>query len=95
MALIFTMGLLQGFTCKEVHAEQIYGRLITVGGKTVTDEMTLDDVIELFGEPKVMTPSMFGGNACTFYGDGYSDYLYIETYEDNTIASYGSISEGF
>lgn len=78
-----------------VAAEANSKRLITVGGKTVTDDMTLDNVIKLFGEPKLITGSMFGGNACTFYGKDYSNYLYIETFSDGTIASYGSVSPDF
>lgn len=69
--------------------------LIIVGGKTVTKDMGISDVKSLFGEPKLETVSPFGGSACTFYGDNYSDYLYIETNEDDGIAVFGSISEGY
>lgn len=69
--------------------------LIIVGGKTVTKDMGLSDVKELFGEPKLETVSPFGGKACTFYGDNYSDYLYIETNAQDGIAAFGSISEGY
>ena len=69
--------------------------LIIVGGKTVTKDMGLSDVKKLFGEPKLETVSPFGGKACTFYGDNYSDYLYIETNAQDGIAAFGSISEGY
>lgn len=69
--------------------------LIIVGGKTVTKDMGLSDVKKLFGEPKLETESPFGGKACTFYGDNYSDYLYIETNAKDGIAAFGSISEGY
>lgn len=69
--------------------------LIIVGGKTVTKDMGLSDVKELFGEPKLETVSPFGGKACTFYGDNYSDYLYIETNAKDGITAFGSISEGY
>lgn len=69
--------------------------LIIVGGKTVTKDMCLSDVKKLFGEPKLETVSPFGGKACTFYGDNYSDYLYIETNAKDGIAAFGSISEGY
>lgn len=69
--------------------------LIIVGGKTVTKDMGLSDVKELFGEPKLETESPFGGKACTFYGDNYSDYLYIETNAKDGITAFGSISEGY
>ena len=76
-------------------AQSIEGRLITVGGKTVTRSMKISDVQELFGEPKLVTASYWGGYAYTFYGENYSDYLYLETYSDGTIACYGSVSPGF
>ena len=55
------------------------GKLITVGGKTVTKNMKIDDVKKMFGEPKLTTPSYWDGYAYTFYGKDYSDYLYLET----------------
>lgn len=76
-------------------AQTIEGRLITVGGKTVTNSMKIADVKELFGEPKLVTTSYWGGYAYTFYGEDYSDYLYLETYSDGTIACYGSVSPRF
>lgn len=52
----------------------------------------VEDIIEVLGEPKLITPSAFGGNAYTFYtDDNYSNYLYIETMEDGRIVSYGSV----
>ena len=71
------------------------GRLITVGGKTVTKSMKIDDVKEMFGEPKLVTPSYWDGYAYTFYGKDYSDYLYLETDSDGNIVCYGSVSPGF
>ena len=69
--------------------------LIVVGGKTVEQNDTINDVTALFGQPKLVTDSPFGGSAYTFYGDNYSDYLYLETNADGSIAAYGSISQGF
>ncbi len=70
--------------------------LISVGtGRyaiTVTKQTTVDQIKGVLGEPKVETPSAFGGRAYTFYTDNnYSNYLYIETTSDGTIASYGSV----
>lgn len=98
---ILAMGLLIGLpkgaaeAAEPIERENIEGRLITVGGKTVTETMNIQDVQEMFGEPKLVTPSYWGGRAYTFYGPDYSDYLYLETYSDGSIACYGSISEGF
>ena len=61
------------------------GKLITVGGKTVTKNMKIDDVKKMFGEPKLTTPSYWDGYAYTFYGKDYSDYLYLETDSDGKI----------
>lgn len=69
--------------------------LITVGGKTVEKGDGIQEVTALFGEPKLVTDSPFGGSAYTFYGDNYSDYLYLETNADGSIAAYGSVSQGF
>ena len=69
--------------------------MITVGGKTVTKNMKIDDVKKMFGEPKLTTPSYWDGYAYTFYGKDYSDYLYLETDSDGKIVCYGSVSPGF
>lgn len=78
-------------------AEEVFpdNALIIVGGKVVTKDMTDADVVELFGEPVLKTASVFGGYAYTFYGDNYSDYLYIETLSNGEIAVYASVGEGF
>lgn len=70
-------------------------RLITISGKTVTKDMKIEDVKALFGEPKLETSSYWGGGAYTFYGDNYSDYLYIETGSDGKIVGYASVAKGF
>ena len=63
---------------------------------TVTTSTTVDDIIEVLGEPKLATVSAFGGEAYTFYTDDeYSNYLYIETLNDGEIISYGSIDKTY
>ena len=62
----------------------------------VTTTTTIDDIKKVLGEPKLTTPSAFGGEAYAFYtDDNYSNYLYIETLEDGQIFSYGSIDKTF
>ena len=62
----------------------------------VTKTTTVEDIIKILGEPKLTTPSAFGGEAYTFYTDeNYDNYLYIETLEDGQIISYGSIDETY
>ncbi len=52
----------------------------------VTTTTTIDDIKKVLGEPKLTTPSAFGGEAYAFYtDDDYSNYLYIETVEDGKI----------
>ena len=70
--------------------------LISVGSGeyaiTVTTNSTVEDIINVLGEPKICTKSAFGGHAYTFYTDSdYNNYLYIETTEDNKIISFGSV----
>ena len=39
--------------------------LLTLGGKTLTGNMTLADIAAVFGAPKLQTPSAFGGTVAT------------------------------
>ena len=62
----------------------------------VTKTTTIDDIVKILGEPKLVTTSAFGGQAYTFYtDDNYSNFLYIETTSDEKIISYGSIEETY
>lgn len=69
--------------------------LITVNGKTVEKTDGIAQVTALFGQPKLVTDSPFGGSAYTFYGSGYQDYLYLETNSNGSIAAYGSVGDDF
>ena len=63
---------------------------------TVTKTSTVDDIIKVLGEPKLTTPSAFGGEAYSFYtDDNYSNYLYIETTAEGKIISYGSFEPNY
>lgn len=96
MTVVLVLTNICGIMGQGVNAAAVVeGRLITVGGKTVTDTMKIADVKALFGEPKLVTSSCWGGSAYTFYGTNYSDYLYLETDAKGNIVCYGSISEGF
>ena len=45
---------------------------------TVTNNTTIEQIKEVFGEPKIVTESAFGAHAYTFYTQSdYSDYLYV------------------
>lgn len=69
--------------------------LLKLGEITITQDMSLTEVTQLLGEPKLVTPSIFGGSAYAFYTGNYENYVYLETNEQNEIVSYGSISPGF
>ncbi len=74
--------------------------LITLGSGsykiTVKQSTTVNDIIKVLGQPKLQTPSAFGGYAYSFYTDSnYSNYLYIETTEEGKIISYGSIEPNY
>ena len=53
------------------------GKLITVGGKTVTKNMKIDDVKKMFGEPKLTTPSYWDGYAYTILTEKIIVIIYI------------------
>ena len=62
----------------------------------VTTDTTIEDITKVLGTPKVKTISPFGGYAYTFYtDDNYSNYLYIETTDEDKIISYGSVSKNY
>ena len=86
LASFLTPSIVQAATSKT---------LITVNGKIVTTEDTIATINQKFGEPKLVTPSAFGGHSYTYYGENYKDYLYIETNIDEKVVSYGSIDENF
>ena len=57
---------------------------------------TIDDIKKVLGDPKLTTPSAFGGEAYAFYtDDNYSNYLYIETTKDGKIFSFGSVDPSY
>ncbi len=91
VASIFTVST----TTVSAHTDIPDDVLIIVGDKVVKENMTDKDVIKLFGEPKLKTPSPFGGFTYTFYNGNFEDHLYIETTETGEIATYASVSKNF
>ncbi len=70
--------------------------LIVSDGITVTKSSTVADVTRQFGEePRLVTPSAFGGYSYTYIKGDYESMLYIETDSDGVIVSFGAISEDF
>ena len=100
IASLMVIVLLFGLSCNIVVNAESSDLLISVGTGNyhieVTTTTTIDDIKKVLGEPKLTTPSAFGGEAYAFYtDDNYSNYLYIETLEDGQIFSYGSIDKTF
>lgn len=62
--------------------------LLSVNGKTITKNTTIDDLHAMYGAEKLKTDSIFGGYAYSFYGEDYSDYLYIATNSSGKVAEY-------
>lgn len=69
--------------------------LLTVNGKTITKNTTVDDLHAMYGTEKLKTDSIFGGYAYSFYGDDYSDYLYIATSSSGKVAEYCVFGNNF
>ena len=100
IASLMVIVLLFGLSFNIVVNAESSDLLISVGTGNyhieVTTTTTIDDIKKVLGEPKLTTPSAFGGEAYAFYtDDDYSNYLYIETLEDGQIFSYGSIDKKF
>jgi len=70
--------------------------MLIASGVTIKDTTTLKEVISQYGqEPKIVTTSVFGGTANTFYKTGYEDLLYVETDENGVVMSAGSCAKEF
>ena len=100
IGLFILFILIATISAKNTYAATNNDMLISLGTGgyqiTVYKTTTIDDIINVLGEPKLVTDSAFGGSAYTFYtDDNYSNYLYIETLSDGQIISYGSVDETF
>lgn len=62
----------------------------------VTRDTIIEEIMAKYGSAKIVTDSAFGGKAYTFYTDNnYSNFLYVETTNNDKIISYGSIGTNF
>ena len=100
ISLFILFILIATISAKDTYAATNNDMLISLGTGgyqiTVYKTTTIDDIIKVLGEPKLVTESAFGGSAYTFYtDDNYNNYLYIETLSDGQIISYGSVDETF
>ncbi len=69
--------------------------LIIVNGKTIKENMKVDEVNELLGNPTYESKSAYGGKIYSYTDSDYSYYAYIETNTDGKIMSYGAIGGNF
>ena len=70
--------------------------LIISAGVTITKNSTVEEISKDYGsEPKLITPSAFGGEMCTWYTGEYQNILYVETNENGVIMAAGAMSDDF
>lgn len=96
-ALILIVGILinnETFaaTAEDLTSNDLIYLEIKGQGRIISKTTTISEIESWYsGENELITESLFGGNAYSFWvGDKYDDYLYIETIEDGRIFSYGS-----
>lgn len=71
------------------------GEILTMGGHTIKKDTKIDEIENLYGEPKIISDNAFGGNSYTFFDDNYTWYLHVEMNEAGDIRGIGCISDDF
>jgi len=69
--------------------------LLELNGNTIKIFTTIEQINKMFGEPKLITDSYFGGKQYSYTDSDYTYYLSISTDEDGMITEYGAISNNF
>ncbi len=93
--LAFAVTVVMVFSCLPLSAWADNDVLLSVNGKTIYSDTTIYDIYDMYGIEKLQTDSIFGGYAYTFYGNDYSDFLFIETNASGKIASYCTFGGSF
>ena len=92
----FILLFLLFFAVKTVHAKtEILHQGTGNYEITLYNDSKISDIENILGSPKLTTASAFGGSAYSFYTDDYNNFLYVETLNDGTIASYITFQEGY
>lgn len=79
-----------------IYAQNLSGnQIFKINSKTITQATNIDQLKNMFGEPKIVKDSPFGGKAYTFYDNEYNWVLQIETNEFGVIKGYGGASRDF
>lgn len=90
---LLSLGLLfMGSTIKV----QAAGRtVIKVDGMNIKQTTSLKRIEKKFGKAKIVTESMYGGKAYSFYKGDYKSYLYLESNTDGKWIGAGSVGTKF
>ena len=79
-----------------IYAQNLSGnQIFKINSKTITSATNVDQLKNMFGDPKITKDSPFGGKAYTFYDNEYNWVLQIETNEQGAIKAYGGASRDF
>ncbi|MCI5806980.1 MAG: Ig-like domain-containing protein, partial [Clostridium sp.] len=75
---------------------QAAGRtVIKVNGMNIKQTTSLKSIEKKFGKARIVTESMYGGKAYSFYKGDYKNYLYLESNEDGKWVGAGSVGTKF
>ncbi len=92
VSLIFFLGIVTD----NVYATSLSeNELLQINGNTISKNTTIDQVNNMFGQPRLITNSAFGGKAYSYYDDDYTWMLHIETNANGQIKGYGCINGNF
>lgn len=70
-------------------------QLLIINNKTISKDTSIEEINNMFGEPKAISESAFGGKAYSYCDDEYTWYLSIETDANGNIKGYGTINGDF
>lgn len=93
--LAFILSLVLVLISMPMVSAQTGEALITIGGKSLYDGQSLEEIAAAFGPPRLVTASAFGGKSYTHYGEEFTDYLYFETDKAGRIMVYSTVTPGF
>ena len=94
--LIASLIYFLGIVTNNIYAANLTGdELLQVNGNTISKNTSIDQVNNMFGQPRLITNSAFGGKAYTYYDDAYTWMLHIETNASGAIKGFGCVNGNF
>lgn len=94
--LIASLIYFLGIVTNNIYAANLTGdELLQVNGNTISKNTSIDQVNNMFGQPRLITNSAFGGKAYTYYDDAYTWMLHIETNASGNIKGFGCVNGNF